>query len=129
MGVKLLFNFFAFILLTGAAPQARATSASEQICGRWESSEKNLIVQVNKVGNKFIARIIWFKSDDGRPMESWTDKHNPDKLLRNRKILGMEVLNDLNYQADTDSWEDGMIYDAKHGRDWNASAYIDRQGM
>ncbi|MDB4904744.1 MAG: hypothetical protein JWQ63_4025 [Mucilaginibacter sp.] len=41
----------------------------------------------------------------------------------------MEVLRDLIYDADTNSWEDGMIYDAKHGRDWNASAHIDKNGF
>lgn len=41
----------------------------------------------------------------------------------------MEVLNGLKYDTDSNSWEDGMVYDAKHGHTWNAAAYIDKKGL
>jgi uncharacterized protein (DUF2147 family) len=40
----------------------------------------------------------------------------------------MDVLTGLVYQPATDSWENGMVYDAKHGREWNAAAYINKHG-
>jgi len=43
--------------------------------------------------------------------------------------LGMDILRDLKYDAGSNSWEDGMVYDAKHGREWNASVYIDKNGV
>ncbi len=69
--------------------------------------------------------------DDGDPndMDKWTDKHNPDPALRSRKILGLNILKDMVYHEDTNTWEDGTIYDARHGREWNASAYIDKNGL
>jgi uncharacterized protein (DUF2147 family) len=79
--------------------------------------------------NKFRAKIIWFNGGNLAKMGARTDIRNPDTSLRNRKILGIEVLRDLIYDADTNSWEDGMIYDAKHGREWNASARIDKNGF
>lgn len=101
----------------------------DRICGKWMSSEKNLIVQVYKSGTDFKAKIIWFKDDPSKPMEEWTDKNNPDPSLRDRKILGMDILRNMKYDAGNNSWEDGMIYDAKHGKEWNASAYIDAHGL
>jgi uncharacterized protein (DUF2147 family) len=41
----------------------------------------------------------------------------------------MSVLSDMNYKAETNSWEDGTIYDAKNGRQWNASINIDKDGL
>jgi uncharacterized protein (DUF2147 family) len=70
-----------------------------------------------------------FKDTEGKPMDYWTDQHNPDPALRNRKILGMSMLSDLKYNSDTNSWENGIVYDSKHGREWNASAAIDKKGM
>jgi uncharacterized protein (DUF2147 family) len=128
MAVKLLFNFFSLIFFTGIISQAHIAPADEQVCGKWESSEKNLIVQVYKEDNKFRAKIIWYNDTDGKPMDYWTDRHNPDPALRSRKILGLSVLTGLTYNPHTNSWEDGLIYDSKHGREWNASAYIDKDG-
>ena len=129
MRLKFLLNLFALIFFTTTFSKSHTITPAEQICGKWEAAEKNLRVQVYMENDKFIAKIIWFSPNDNRPMEAWTDKNNPDKTLRDRKILGMNVLTGLSYRAKTNSWEDGMIYDAKHGRDWNASAYIDKKGL
>jgi uncharacterized protein (DUF2147 family) len=129
MRLEYLTTLFALVLMTTGFSQPHSATPAEKICGKWEAAEKNLRVLVYLEGDKFVAKIIWFSPNDGRPMEAWTDKNNPDKTLKERKILGMSVLTGLSYQAKTNSWEDGMIYDAKHGRDWNASAYIDKQGL
>ncbi len=102
---------------------------SDQICGKWMSAEKNLEVQVYKTGKDFKAKIVWFKGEPGNPMQNWRDVHNPNPKLRSRKVLGMEVLNGLEYDADDNSWEDGTVYDSKHGHTWNAAAYIDKKGI
>ena len=62
-------------------------------------------------------------------MSYWTDVNNPDPALRKRKLLGMSILSRLQYDPETNSWENGMVYDSRHGREWNASAYIDKKGQ
>ncbi len=131
---KLLFNLFVLVLLacTSIGESEGNGPPCEQICGKWESSEKNLIVQVSMQGNKFTAKMVFVASDSpelATLLDYWTDQRNPDPSLRNRKILGLSVLTNMTYMADTNSWEDGMIYDSKHGRTWNASAYIDKNGL
>ena len=67
--------------------------ADEQICGKWQSAEKNLVVQVYKVDDQFKAKIIWFNdADDSKPMDYWTDKKNPDPALRSRRYLALICL-------------------------------------
>jgi uncharacterized protein (DUF2147 family) len=117
-----------FFINLGFSASVEAVPSAEQICGKWVSSEQNLIVQVYKEGDQFVAKIVWFKDDPSKPMGEWCDIKNPDPQLRTRRILGMNVLSELKYDPDKQSWEDGMIYDAKNGRQWNASAYIDKEG-
>lgn len=105
-------------------------SECDRICGKWMSAQKNLIVQVYKDGDDFRAKIVWFsdKDDPSRPMDTRTDSKNPDAALRNRKLIGMNVLEGLKYMPDSDSWEDGKIYDAMSGRTWSSSAKIANDG-
>ncbi|HZX59973.1 MAG TPA: DUF2147 domain-containing protein [Mucilaginibacter sp.] len=120
---------FVFLLATNTLHRSLTVPACDRICGKWMSAEKNLIVLVYKSGDEFKGKIIWFRDDPSLPMDEWKDKNNPDPALRSRKILGMEILRDIKYDADDHSWGDGMIYDAKHGREWNASAYINKDGL
>jgi uncharacterized protein (DUF2147 family) len=114
----------------GVNIQPRTVPNCDQICGKWMSSEKNLLVQVyHDADNTYRAKIIWFRDDPSKPMGEWCDTKNPDPSLRTRKILGMSVLRELKYDASSGSWEDGMIYDAKNGKEWNASVYINKEGL
>lgn len=127
MHIKFLCAFFLFTLCTTFYAKARPITGRGDICGKWESAENNLIIQVYIDGGEFKAKIIWFSDTDGKPMDYWTDARNPDPALRSRKILGMSILRGLKYNPKTHSWEDGMVYDSKHGREWNASAYINKK--
>ena len=129
MPFKNISILFVLIWFINTASKGQAMPPKERICGKWESVEKNLRIQIYMQDDKFIARLIWFSDTDGKPMTYWTDRHNPDPALRNRKIWGMNILRNLTYNPKTNSWEDGMVYDSRHGREWNASAYIDREGL
>jgi uncharacterized protein (DUF2147 family) len=129
MNVKFLFFLFLAFFFSSINLGAHSILPAERICGKWESSEKTLIVQVYKADNKFAAKLIWYADTGGKPMNYWTDKRNPNPALRNRKLIGMSVLQDMVYRAATNSWEDGTIYESKYGREWSASAYIDKNGL
>jgi uncharacterized protein (DUF2147 family) len=129
MKIKCLFALFVLICSTSFVARATTIYPGEQICGKWESSDKNLIVQVYMVDNKFVGKIIWYSDTGGKPMDYGTDKRNPDPKLRSRKILGMPVLSGLVYVPESNSWENGTIYESKNGREWSASIYIDKNGF
>jgi uncharacterized protein (DUF2147 family) len=131
--------FFCLILLftAGASSQTKAqilttgVAAPDKICGKWISEEKNVIVQVYKAGNEYNAKLVWFDDadDHSKPMNSRVDYKNPDKKLQNRKLIGMEVVDNLTYNPATNSWENGIIYDAKSGHNWSSAAYITDEGL
>ncbi|MGI4021172.1 MAG: DUF2147 domain-containing protein [Janthinobacterium lividum] len=114
----------AQILTTGVLPQ-------DKICGKWISEEKNCIVQVYKNGNEYGAKLTWFDDSDdkARPMNMRVDEKNPDKALQNRKLIGMDVVDNLIYNPETNSWENGLIYDAKSGRTWSSAVSLSREGL
>jgi uncharacterized protein (DUF2147 family) len=129
MPFKRLFSFFVLLICIVAPLKGQFVKPAEKICGKWESIEKNLRIHIYREGNDYKVKIIWFSETGGKPMDYWTDKRNPDPQLRSRKILGLSILRDLEYDPDTDTWENGMIYDSRHGREWNASAFIDPKGQ
>ncbi|MDF2430870.1 MAG: hypothetical protein JWP44_501 [Mucilaginibacter sp.] len=129
MSVKFLFVFVTILLFSAFASYAGTIPPSERVCGKWESEEKNLIIQVYMKDNNYLAKVVWFKDTGNQPMSYWKDFRNPDPALRSRKILGLSILSGLIYKPETNSWENGMVYDSKHGRTWNASAIIDKDGQ
>jgi Uncharacterized protein conserved in bacteria (DUF2147) len=74
-------------------------SGGDAILGKWMTIEGNLQVEVYKQNKDFKAKVIWFKDKDdkSRPMNERVDEKNPDKALRSRKWIGMEVLRNLRY--------------------------------
>jgi Uncharacterized protein conserved in bacteria (DUF2147) len=81
--------------------------------------EGNLKVEVYKQNNEFKAMVIWFDDTDDKrkPMNERRDEKNPDKALRSRKWIGMEVLRHLRYYPQDNEWDDGKIYDIKTGKE------------
>lgn len=121
--------YLLFLLLAGLEVNGQATAASRRICGKWKSTDNKLIIQVFVKDNEFQAKILWYSDTEGKPLDYWTDVRNPNPALRSRKILGMSVLRNLTYDPETGTWEHGMVYDSRHGREWNAAAYIGKKGL
>lgn len=109
----------AQILTTGVLPQ-------DKIMGKWMSLEKNVMVNVYKNGGKYAAKLVWFDDSDdkSKPMNMRVDYKNPDKSLQSRKLIGLEIVDNLDYNPSTSCWENGEIYDAKNGKFWSSAATI-----
>ncbi|TXF74833.1 DUF2147 domain-containing protein [Chryseobacterium sp.] len=118
------------VLLLFLAIQISAQTSKNDVLGRWISSDKSVAVNVYKEGNNFKAKVIWFdeRLGSGTPMNTRKDTHNPEEDLRNRKIIGMDVLENLNYNSENQRWENGKIYDASSGRTWDTFAEIQKNG-
>ena len=57
-------------------------------------------------------------------MKDYIDEKNPDPSLRNRKLLGMDVMHGLYYDTDENEWVDGHIYDATSGKEWDSVVWL-----
>jgi len=130
MTKQFMYSFMIMMLYSGVNYSTPIMAASNMVCGKWQLQDGKLIVQVYREGEEYKAKIVWFDDhDDTKNLDYWKDDQNPDPALRSRKILGMNVLEKLTYNPTTNTWEDGMIYDAKHGKHWNSSASLTKAGL
>jgi uncharacterized protein (DUF2147 family) len=123
---------FSTIILLALLPYfVTAQSHHENILGKWMSNDNNLIVEVYKMGKEFRGKIIWFSDNDDKtqPMLVRLDSKNPDIHLRNRKLIGLEVLKGLYFNEKYNEWQNGLIYDASKGKNWNAKAWLTKEGI
>jgi uncharacterized protein (DUF2147 family) len=127
---QLMFKFLILFFLTGFTTKSPQANNADKICGKWISSSKNIIVLVYREGNTFKGKMVWYKNTDtSKGMDEWTDKHNPDPALRNRKILGLNILKEMTYSPGSDSWENGKIYDIGSGHEYSAAAHLGKDGV
>ena len=99
MNIKLILTIFLMLVCTTKQFGSTTENPCERICGKWETVENNLIIQVYMQDNNFKAKIVWFKDTGGLKMDCCKDIHNPNPDLQNRRILGMNVLTDLKISA------------------------------
>ena len=109
---------------------SEAQHNDNSIVGRWMSTDQNLEVEVYKQGDEYWAKVIWFDDTDdrSRPMSQRCDKKNSNETLRTRKLIGLVVMHGLVYNTDNGEWQEGRIYDASSGKDWNAKAWLTTNG-
>lgn len=130
--LKIVVIFIPMLIAsTPTMGQDKQQNAGDRILGKWITEQKDLIVEIYNAGQEYKARVVWFsdKDDLSRPACTRTDIENPDPTLRKRKIIGMDVLKMLTYKQKSDTWEEGMIYDAVSGREWSSCAYISKAGI
>ena len=125
------FLYFSFLLTHFFSISTSTVEIEKNILGKWMSEEKNLEVEIFKDGNQYKSTVVWFDDSDDKniPMALRCDTKNPDKNLRGRKVIGLEVMNGLVYNAEDDEWQSGRIYDASTGKDWNVKAWLNKVGI
>lgn len=88
----------------------------DEVIGVWLTQDNDSKVEITKTEEgKYYGQIIWLlnpKDDSGNIRK---DTKNPKDELKSRKIEGLNILNDFEYNADDEEWQDGTIYDPKSG--------------
>jgi uncharacterized protein (DUF2147 family) len=109
---------------------ASSQISKETILGKWMATDKSVAVYVYKEGSQFRAKVLWFdeRLGNGTPMNTRRDTHNPNEKLRTRKVIGMDILENLKFNQADNRWENGKIYDASSGRTWDTFAEIKKDG-
>ena len=85
------------------------------ILGYWLNEEGDAKIQINKNNDIFSGKIVWLEKPKDENGEWRLDTENPDESLRNRKKLGLQILDNLTWDEDKKEWNNGEIYDAREG--------------
>ncbi len=127
-----LSGLFGMLLLT-LAPLACATEADD-ILGDWVSAGGHSRIKIFKRDAAYFGRIERIKHTHFRPGEVpgrdgqvRTDLHNPDAALRERSLVGIELMRDFVF--DGKRWVKGRIYDPQSGRLYQCVASLTPEGQ
>ena len=97
--------------------------SAQEVIGKWKLDDGSAIVEVYKSGDSYNGKIVWLKDatmPDGSPV---CDLHNPDKSLRSRKLMGLNMLSGLKKTGD--QYTQGSIYDPGNGKTYNCSMKVE----
>lgn len=111
-------KYFFFLLLTFSLVNLSAQPNPNAVVGTWYNGSKESRIEIYKCGEKYCGKIVWLKepmNEEGKPK---LDKNNPDASLKNRPIMGMELMKNFEYDSGN-VWEDGEIYDPKSGKTYS----------
>lgn len=106
-----------FILTFLLFSTAYVFAQADDIIGIWVPAKGTSQVKIYKASNgKYYGKVEWKEEDKDKDE---LDVNNPDKSLRNRKILGSVILKDFVHNPDKKQWVDGTVYDPDNGKTYD----------
>lgn len=106
------------VVAAGATVAVARAQGRSDITGRWATQGFGSVVEFRPCAGgpaTLCGRILWLwepNDASGRPA---TDRHNPDRALRSRPLVGVEILRGLRETA-PGVWSDGAVYNPDDGR-------------
>ena len=97
-----------------------AGSALADPTGVWLTEPGTAHVKIYPCGDgERCGEIVWLKRPLGKDGKPRRDELNEDESLRDRQLLGIQVLFDLEDEGDGE-WGDGEVYNSKDGETYDA---------
>lgn len=112
------------MIFAAAACISMPAMSAAPITGRWITQSKDGVVEIYPCGPALCGKIVRFLVNPPAGPNA-KDLNNPDKNLRNRTILGMNVL--TGFKADGNEYR-GQIYDPKSGKTYRSVVYKGKSG-
>jgi uncharacterized protein (DUF2147 family) len=103
-----------------APSNAAAFAAAPAPAGEWLVADGSARIRIQPCDDALWGVIVW-ATDPGK------DKNNPDPALRDRSVIGMPVLLDMEKNGQN-RW-DGQIYNAENGKTYTANISLVREDV
>lgn len=106
-----------------AAATAATPAAALEVDGVWEVEDGDAHVRIWRCGESLCGDIVWLRKPrraDGRPRR---DAGNEDPRLRDRPLLGVELLEGFTRTAEN-RWEGGRIYNPRDGQTYRVDVEL-----
>ena len=102
-------------------------SSEDEIFGYWLTSGS--IVKIENCGNSICGEIATIFTEDGVDPESILDENNKDKSMRERQIVGINILTDFSIKKSNQRiFKGGKIYDPRSGNTYKSNLYLNDDG-
>ena len=105
-------------------PLAKAGEAEDAVFGVWGTQGMNAKVNVARcqdpgMPERICGTITWLWEPTDRSARPKTDSENPDGRLRNRPLIGVQILSE--FHPSTSGGLGGKIYNPENGRTYEAT--------
>ena len=98
-----------------------AQNNPDDILGKWVNEDATVRIEIFKTNHTYNSKIIWLASPNNGNGELKLDKNNPDNTLRNKPILGLVIINGLEFSTNNSMWINGKIYIPEKGKTANCN--------
>ncbi|MFQ5478864.1 MAG: acyltransferase family protein [Candidatus Binatia bacterium] len=104
-----------------------ATAEARNPLGTWWADQGSAKVEIqNCAGNRLCGTVVWLRSPFDEQGCSLRDSNNPNPKLRNRPVVGIEILRGLEASDGHEGlWTGGSIYDPGSGRTYSCSLELE----
>ena len=90
---------------------------SDNFIGLWKTKDGKSIIKIYRKNNEFAGKIVWLAEPLDENGKLKTDIKNPDKNLRQNKLINLELLHGFRLKKSV--LKDGKIYDPKSGKTYS----------
>lgn len=117
----MLRNAFALALLAAALGlgQPALAQSDTPIAGRWRDSDGESEIAIARCGEAWCGKIVWLK-------QPRLDQANPDAKLRERSLMGVQVLS--GFRPDGAGTFAGDGYNPEDGKTYRTTLQLDGAG-
>lgn len=108
-----------------ASPAVDAETLVVTPAGRWYVEGGAAQVEIDVCDGALCGSVRWLRSPFDENGCRLRDRYNPDPALRERDVVGIEILRDLRRStSDPGVWDGGTIYDPSSGRTYRATLRV-----
>jgi uncharacterized protein (DUF2147 family) len=121
-----VFILLAAVLLTATTSFAAAPG---DILGLWKTAGGDSQLEIYRCGDKICGKIVWLKvpqyidRKDGPVGKTKVDRKNPNPALRNRPILGLQVMKGFTAKGNN-RWGNGSSYNPETGKSYKSKMQL-----
>lgn len=119
-----MFSSIKWVALATATLLPVCAYAAAPVTGRWVTQSKDGVVEIYECGTTVCGKLAKFLVTPPNGVGQ-KDIHNPDKTLRGRTLLGMNIL--TGFKEAGSQWK-GQIYDPKSGKTYRSVVYKGKSG-
>ena len=112
--VVLLFLFFPLLV---------SAQNEDAIVGKWLNQTGEGEITIYKKADQYFGRLSRIKAANDEHGKPITDSKNPNSALKNRPVLGLEILKSFTYSGDN-TYENGTVYDPESGKTYSCKMVL-----